>query len=85
MAALAELSVKRGARVFGSDIRGTDSSKRLSLLGIFVSMRHTKSEIYRIKPNLVIYSLAIDDSNPEYRAAKELGMSRNELYAMLIK
>ena len=87
MAALAELSVKRGARVFGSDIRDTDLTKRLSSRGVFVSMRHTKSEIYRIKPNLVIYSLAIDDSNPEYRAAKELGIptvSRAEFMGVLM-
>ena len=87
LSALAEFFLKRGHRVFGSDVRRGDSVEHLEHLGVAVAYTHAKTRIYALKPDLVVYSLAIADNNPEYKAAKELSLitvSRAQLLGALI-
>ncbi len=74
MSALAELSILKGLRVFGSDRRKSNITENLKKKGAFITYLHGKGEIYRIMPTLVVYSLAIDENNPEIEAAKELNV-----------
>ena len=88
MAALAELSIAMGARVFGCDAAKSERTKRLSSLGALIAYSHGKSEIYRIVPDLVIYSLAVGENSPELRAAATLGIptvSRAEYMGAVMK
>ncbi len=87
MSALAELSLALGLRVFGSDRQKNSLTEKLEKRGAIINYAHAKTEICRIMPTLVVYSLAIDSKNPEYISAIELGIptvSRAEYMGALI-
>ncbi len=87
MSALAELCISLGLRVFGSDRRKSEITQSLIKKGAIITYSHAKTDIHRIMPSLIVYSLAIDPSNPEYRAAIELGItaiSRAEFMGAII-
>ncbi len=88
MSALSELSMSLGLRIYGSDKRRSDATERLIKRGAAITYSHGKNYIYRTMPDLIVYSLAIDSSNPEYTAASELGIpaiSRAEYMGVLIE
>ena len=70
--ALAQILWLNQATVSGSDNSSNTNTKLLdsSIQPIFTS--HQADNIHQVKPDLVIYSLAIDASNPELQAAKQL-------------
>ena len=86
--ALAQLSLDMGLSVFGSDRRDSDRISALIRAGACVTISHRREQIYRIMPDLLVYSLAIDKDNAEYRAASELNIpavSRAEYLGAVMK
>ncbi len=69
MSGIAEVLKNLGYEVSGSDIKESDTTRRLRDLGIDVSIGH-RSENVR-DADVVVVSSAIRDDNPEVRAARE--------------
>ncbi len=86
MSGLAEVLKLMGFRVTGSDIRRTETTKRLETLGIKIYYEHKKENIN--DSDLVVYSSAIPQDNTEIREAKRKGIPvirRAEMLAELTK
>lgn len=75
MASLAILTARAGFRVSGSDRSLSDTTRRLEREGIRVFPSHDASQL---PPDCgaVVYTVAISEENPEYRAAGERGIPR---------
>ena len=69
---VAELLNAKGYKVTGSDAYTNAMTKRLQAMGIPIYEGH-KAEHVR-EADLVVYSSAIQESNPEIQAARELGI-----------
>ncbi len=72
MSSLAELSMRAGMRVGGSDRNDTALTRRLSGSGIEVFYGHRAENLRGYEA--VVYTVAIDPSNPEYTEARRLGL-----------
>ncbi len=81
MCPIAELLLSRGYTVTGSDRNENANVKRLKSLGVTVYHEHTKSNINGA--DLVAFSAAVPDTNPEMVAADELGVPRMERSELL--
>ncbi|MBO4322271.1 MAG: UDP-N-acetylmuramate--L-alanine ligase [Clostridia bacterium] len=68
MSSLAEISLRKGYTVGGSDRTQTDLTRELESRGITVFYNHDASHITGY--DAVIYTVAIEPDNPEYTAAK---------------
>jgi UDP-N-acetylmuramate--alanine ligase len=87
MSSLALLAKDLNYKVSGSDIEEGKSIKPLRKQGIKVFIGHSEKNISSIKPDLVVYSSAIKDDNPEMKWAKNhkiLLKHRFEFLAQLI-
>ncbi len=73
MSSLAQLFHSLGAKVSGSDLKYGKQIKDLEAKGIEVMIGHC---VKNVSPSMdvVIYSSAISDSNPEIRAARQSGV-----------
>ncbi|WP_245395573.1 UDP-N-acetylmuramate--L-alanine ligase [Anthocerotibacter panamensis] len=71
MSALAYLLAKRGARVSGSDLRPNSQTERLSKLGVTIHYGHCAENLDAPPPQRVVYSTAINPTNPEYVKAQQ--------------
>jgi UDP-N-acetylmuramate--alanine ligase len=69
MSGIAELLVNLGYSVSGSDARRTDLTDRLGQLGITVHVGHAASHVG--DADVVVYSSAIRDDNPEMAEARQ--------------
>ncbi len=86
MCPIAELLLSRGYKVTGSDRNDNANVKRLKSLGITVYGEHTASNIDGA--DLVAYSAAVPESNPEMVAASENNipkMERSELLGAITR
>ena len=86
LSALAVLLSCEGARVTGSDLDETEAA-RLRTLGITVFVGHRKENIL-FDTDIVVFSSAISDNNPELIEAKRRGpvlLSRAELLSEISK
>lgn len=72
MSALAEILLQRGMDVSGSDLQTSDTTRHLQNLGIEVIEGHSEASLQ--DPDVVIYSAAIADDNPELIAARRQGI-----------
>ncbi len=84
--ALAELLKKKGYQVSGSDISDSTSINRLRRLGITIKKGHRVDHVQ--SADLVVYSSAISDNNPELQAARAAGIPsilRGQLLADLMR
>ena len=72
MYGLARLSLSLGLLVSGSDREESNNTKKLSELGVKVSIGHDGAAV--LGANIVVYSHAISDSNPELLFARQLGI-----------
>ena len=68
MSALAELLHRMGAKVTGSDIKESVQTKRLGEMGVIIFPTHEPQNI--TDDDVVVYSSAIDNENPEIKEAK---------------
>ncbi len=85
MSALAKILHKMNYIVTGSDLNESKITKRLGEMGVELFYYHSPENIEGA--DLVVYSTAIPESNPEIHAAKENNITlwhRSELLAYLI-
>ncbi|MDA2921884.1 UDP-N-acetylmuramate--L-alanine ligase [Patescibacteria group bacterium AH-259-L07] len=75
VSAVAKLLQSQGKIVSGSDLYESDITKELGELYIPVFFKHRKENISE-DTDLVIYSPAVSENNPERQRAKELGISQ---------
>src|SRR3989344_1849478 len=73
VSALARYYLGRGFRVSGSDLSASPLLKELEREGAEVKVGHFKK--FDHQPDLVVYSQAIPDDDPELSLARELGIS----------
>jgi len=86
MSVLARIILALGFEVSGSDLRKSEITERLSLLGADIFQGHGEEQVDRA--DLVVYSSALDPANPELTAARRGGVEifhRSELLAELMK
>jgi len=86
MSAIAKVMLNRGVKVSGSDFSGGASCEELKMLGADVIIGHSADNIKN--PDLVVYTAAISDDNPELSRAKELGIetiSRAQMLGRIMK
>ena len=86
MSGIAEVLHNMGYTVTGSDIRESDTVKRLKSLGIKVFIGHSQENINNT--DVVVFSSAVKSDNPEIIKAKSLGIPvipRAEMLAELCR
>lgn len=86
MSALAEIALFYGCKVSGSDRTLTDTTHHLASLGAAIFEGHSAHHIKSC--DLVVFTSAICETNPEYLAAKEKNiptLSRAEFLGKLMK
>ncbi len=81
MCPLAEILHSKGYTLTGSDNNESDPLKRIKALGIKVYMGHSAENVHGAE--LIIYSAAISQDNPEIVEAKRLGIPLMERSHML--
>jgi len=82
MRALAEMLIALGADVSGSDISGSGAIRRLEAQGARISLGQSPDNV-PAECDLVVYSAAIDEQNPELLAAKQGGLETVKYSQML--
>ncbi len=81
MSGIAKILLNRGYRISGSDISESESVKELKGLGAEVSIGHDGSNI--TNQDLVVYTSAVHDDNPEIIEAKKKGIELVDRATML--
>ncbi len=85
MSGLAELLVRRGHRVSGSDLAANAITARLETLGVRFHEGHQPQHLG--KADIVVHSTAVKEDNPELAAARAKGLTvlrRGEMLARLM-
>ena len=72
LSAIAEILLARGYSVSGSDMKESDMTEKLRAAGATVAIGHAAENV--AGADLVVYSNAIPDENPEMKAAREAGI-----------
>jgi UDP-N-acetylmuramate--alanine ligase len=70
MSGIAELLLNQGFKVSGSDLHLSDTTSRLEALGARITMGHHGGNIHQA--DVVVYSSAVDETNPEIVSARSL-------------
>jgi UDP-N-acetylmuramate--alanine ligase len=86
MSGLAELLVRQGHRVSGSDLAANTITQRLETLGVQVHQGHRAENLGDAA--IVVHSTAVKEDNPELAAARARGLEvvrRGELLARLME
>lgn len=86
VSAIAEILLRQGYQVSGSDIAENKNVTRLEKLGAEIVLGHQKTNIQNA--DLAVYSSAIAKDNPEYMAAKNAGiplLQRGQILAELMR
>ncbi|HHZ05192.1 MAG TPA: UDP-N-acetylmuramate--L-alanine ligase [Clostridiales bacterium] len=81
MCPLAEILLSKGFELTGSDCNESDTLDRIKGYGIPVYMEHKAENVANTQ--LVVYTAAVKDSNPELAEAKRLGIPALERSIML--
>ncbi len=74
MCSLAEMTLEDGCEVCGSDRSESERLERLRELGAEIYIGHDAAHLEGV--DAVVYTVAIDENNPEYRAATERNLPR---------
>jgi UDP-N-acetylmuramate--alanine ligase len=72
MSGIAHVLRREGYQVSGSDLHESAMTKSLAELGITIFIGHAAENV--AGANVVVYSSAVDDTNPEVQAAKAAGL-----------
>ena len=86
MSGLAEILISKGYQVSGSDIKASGATQKLESKGAKVCIGHSPDNI--VHPDLVVYTVAVKDENPEMVRSRELDIpviDRAELLGLLMK
>ncbi|RJR19256.1 MAG: UDP-N-acetylmuramate--L-alanine ligase [Nitrospiraceae bacterium] len=70
MSGIAEVLHNLGYEVEGSDLKGSETTKRLAAMGISINIGHREENVK--KADVVVISSAVNSSNPEVEAARKL-------------
>ncbi len=81
MSALAKILIANGAEVSGSDITPTPLTKELEDMGAKITIPHCYEAVEN--PDIVVYTSAIKEDNPEMCAARDKGIALVERAAMV--
>ncbi|MBN2259384.1 MAG: UDP-N-acetylmuramate--L-alanine ligase [Clostridiales bacterium] len=87
VSALAEILLNKDIKVSGSDIHSSEITRHLETLGANIIYEHSGENI-NSDIDLLVYTSAVNDSNPELKKAKELSiplMSRSEMQGLIMK
>lgn len=87
MSGLAEILIKKGFNVTGSDSKESDLTKHLMALGAHISFPQAAKNITD-DIDIIVYTAAIHPDNPEYMAAEALGapmLTRAELLGQIME
>ena len=74
MSGIALVLHERGFVVTGSDLKNSRYTRQLTRAGVEVRVPHEAKTIDEVKPDVVVVSTAIPESNPELIRARELGI-----------
>jgi UDP-N-acetylmuramate--alanine ligase len=74
MSGIADVLIRLGFIVSGSDTTESSITRHLRSIGARVDIGHHRDHVKH--PDVVVYSSAIKEDNPEYRHAKSLGIKR---------
>ena len=86
LSAIAEILMSRGYHVSGSDMKESDITRKLAEKGATIYIGHDRSNVENV--DLIIYSAAIAEENPEVIRARERGIplaSRAEILGLLMQ
>ncbi|MGF1464881.1 MAG: UDP-N-acetylmuramate--L-alanine ligase [Sandaracinaceae bacterium] len=86
MSGIAEVLISEGFTVSGSDLRGSDTTRRLEGMGATVFLGHDASHVKGV--DVVVYSSAVPRDNPELLAARAASIpviARAEMLAELMR
>ena len=86
MVGIAEMLIKQGFSVSGSDLVKNKNTMRLISLGARIVIGHNEKNVRN--SDVVVYSSAVNKSNPEMKAAKSLNITlipRAEMLSSLMK
>ncbi len=72
LSAVAEVFMSRGYEVSGSDMRESDITEKLMGQGAHIFLGHRAKNVEDV--DLVVYTVAVGDDNPELALARELGI-----------
>lgn len=65
MSGIAELLLKLGHQVSGSDVQESEAVQRLRKLGALVQIGHSEAILQQQRPDVLVYSTAVRENNPE--------------------
>lgn len=88
MSGLAEFMLEEDIQVFGSDMQESSAVKKLITRGASIHIPHDADFLKSVMPDLVVYTVAISENNPEFLMAKELNipmMVRAEFLGLIMK
>lgn len=86
MSAIAKVLLHNGVRVSGSDSGEGKATEELKSLGATVFCGHSEDNIKN--PDLVVYTAAIKDDNPELKKARDMGIktvARSKMLGTIMK
>jgi UDP-N-acetylmuramate--alanine ligase len=86
MSGLAELLVRRGCGVSGSDLAAGPITQRLAELGVRVQQGHRAENL--ADADIVVHTTAVKEDNPELKAARARGLTvlrRGQMLARLME
>ena len=86
ISALARFLKEKGYKISGSDLKESKITNKLKSEGVEVFIPHNENNV--LDKDLVIYSAAIKEENPEFKKAKQLNikcLSRKEALPLILK
>ncbi|MBZ7942375.1 UDP-N-acetylmuramate--L-alanine ligase [Campylobacter molothri] len=86
ISALARFLKEKGCEISGSDLKESKITKKLEKEGVKIFIPHHQDNV--LNKDLVIYSAAIKEENPEFKYAKSLGikcLSRKEALPLILQ
>jgi UDP-N-acetylmuramate--alanine ligase len=86
MVGIAEMLINQGFSVSGSDLIKNKNTNRLDALGAKIFIGHNEKNVR--DADVVVYSSAVSESNPEIKAAKSLNITlipRAEMLSSLMR
>ncbi|MFZ5986985.1 MAG: UDP-N-acetylmuramate--L-alanine ligase [Bacillota bacterium] len=81
MSGLSEILMNLGYKVSGSDIKSSNITSKLEKKGIQIYIGHSEKNINN--PDLVVYTAAVKENNPELMKARSLGITTVERATLL--
>jgi UDP-N-acetylmuramate--alanine ligase len=72
MSGLAEILISLGYRITGSDMKASSATEKLGRFGVEIHIGHCAENV--TNPDLVVYTVAVKEDNPEMIKARSMGV-----------